>query len=74
MVFGGVNEERLQLNEESVWSKGGTLIDKADGYKSIPKIRQLLFEGKYAEAEQLCLDKLMIERLPFRYQYLSNTW
>jgi len=64
MVFGRVAEERLQLNEESVWSKGGSLIDKKDGYKAIPKIRQLLFEGKYVEAEQLCREKLMIDRLP----------
>ena len=64
MVFGGVAEERLQLNEESVWTKGGSLMDKKDGYKAIPKIRQLLFEGKYVEAEQLCMDKLMTDRLP----------
>lgn len=64
MVFGGVVEERLQLNEESVWSKGATLTDKKDGYKSIPKIQQLLFEGKYLEAEKLCLEKLMTDRLP----------
>jgi alpha-L-fucosidase 2 len=64
MVFGGVAEERLQLNEESVWSKGGSLTDKKDGYKAIPKIRQLLFEGKYVEAQQLCQEKLMTDRLP----------
>lgn len=64
MVFGGVTEERLQLNEESVWSKGATLADKIDGYKSIPKIQKLLFEGKYVEAEKLCLEKLMTDRLP----------
>lgn len=64
MVFGGVSEERLQLNEESVWSKGATLVDKKDGYKSISKIRQLLFDGKYVEAEKLCLEKLMTDRLP----------
>ena len=63
MVFGGVSEERLQLNEESVWSKGGMLIDKKDGYKAIPEIRKLLFEGKYVEAEKLCLEKLMTDRL-----------
>lgn len=64
MVFGGVAEERLQLNEESVWSKGGMLLDKKDGYKAIPKIRKLLFEGKYVEAEKLCMEKLMTDRLP----------
>ena len=64
MVFGGVGEERLQLNEESVWSKGGSLPDKENGYKAIPEIRRLLFEGKYVEAEKLCQEKLMADRLP----------
>ncbi len=64
MVFGGVETERLQLNEETVWSRGGVLIDKKDGYKALPKIRALLFEGHYVEAEKMCLENLMIERLP----------
>lgn len=64
MVFGGIENERLQLNEESVWSKGGIFEDKTDGYKAIPQIRKLLFEGKYPEAEKLCADKLMADRLP----------
>ncbi|MDB4581522.1 glycoside hydrolase N-terminal domain-containing protein [Draconibacterium sp.] len=63
MVFGGVENERLQLNEETVWSKGGMLIDKMDGYKSLLKIRKLLFEGKYVEAEKMCLEHLMTDRL-----------
>ena len=63
MVFGGVENERLQLNEETVWSKGGMLVDKKDGFKAIPKIRKLLFEGMYTEAEKMCLDHLMTDRL-----------
>ncbi len=62
MVFGGVSHERLQLNEETIWSKGGVPTDKKDGYKSVPKIQKLLFEGKYAEAQKLCEEKLMAPR------------
>lgn len=75
MVFGGVKHERLQLNEESVWTKGDILTDKENGYKALPEIRQLLFEEKYAEAEQMCQDALMAERLPSgtnTYQTLGN--
>jgi len=64
MVFGGVESERLQLNEETLWSKGDTYKDKANGYKGIPEIRELLFEGKYVEAEALCKEHLMSERFP----------
>ena len=51
MVFGGVEKERLQLNEITVWS--GSLeqnADKPEAYKSLPAIRQLIAEGKYADA------------------------
>ncbi len=63
MVFGGVNEERLQLNEESVWCMKGTYQDR-QGAAHLPRIRELLFAGKYREAEQLASQELMAERLP----------
>ena len=62
MIFGGVEKERLQLNEITVWS--GSLEQKADkpaAYKSLPAIRQMIKDGKYADAtkamndERLCL-------------------
>ena len=64
MVFGGVGQERLQLNEESVWSKSGEYQDKKGGYKHVKRIRSLLFQGKYKEAEEVAVEKLMGERLP----------
>ena len=63
MIFGGVNQERLQLNEESVWCMKGTYQDR-QGAAYLPRIRELLFAGKYGEAEQLASQKLMDERLP----------
>lgn len=53
MVFGDVNQERIQLNEKTLWS--GSLDDSnnTESYYSLGKIRQLLFEGKYAEANKL---------------------
>jgi alpha-L-fucosidase 2 len=63
MVFGEVNRERLQLNEESVWCRQGEYRDQ-QGAAYLPKIRELLFEGRYAEAEQLAGQTLMDERLP----------
>ena len=63
MVFGDVNQERLQLNEESIWCKKGSYQDR-QGAASLPRIRELLFEGRYNEAEQLASQELMDERLP----------
>jgi alpha-L-fucosidase 2 len=53
MVFGGVENERLELNEESVWTGEPRWDANPDALKNLPKVRQLLFEGKYKEAEAL---------------------
>ena len=53
MMFGGVDEERIVLNESSMWSGSRQDADRAEAYKSLPEIRQLLIEGKNAEAQEL---------------------
>jgi len=53
MVFGDVNRERIQLNEETMWSGSPDDNDNPDAPKFQDKIRQLLFEGKYKEATEL---------------------
>ena len=50
MVFGDINLERIQLNEESLWSGSPDDNDNPDAYPALPQIRNLLFEGKYKEA------------------------
>jgi alpha-L-fucosidase 2 len=53
MVFGGVEHERLQLNEHTLWSGHHVEDDNAVAREAIQKIRQLLFEGKYTEANSM---------------------
>jgi len=50
MVFGGVEHERIQLNEHSVWSGSHVENDNPQTREQIGQIRQLLFEGKFGEA------------------------
>jgi alpha-L-fucosidase 2 len=51
MVFGGVGTERIQLNEDTVWS-GGVMPDlPANISRELPAIRHLLFDGNFAEGE-----------------------
>ncbi|MCB0565191.1 MAG: glycoside hydrolase N-terminal domain-containing protein [Phaeodactylibacter sp.] len=53
MIYGTPGKEELQLNEETVWAgEPGNNINPETA-KAIPLIRQLLFEGKYQEAQQL---------------------
>ncbi len=53
MVFGGVDVERIVLNESSVWSGSPQDADRPDAHKALPEIRRLLLEGRNAEAEKL---------------------
>ena len=53
MVFGDVNQERIQLNEKSLWSGSPSDNDNPDASAYLSQIRQLLFEGKYKEANEL---------------------
>jgi alpha-L-fucosidase 2 len=73
MVFGGVESERLQLNEDTVWA--GEKRDRMNpaGPAAVPEIRRLLAAGKAAEAEALA-DKALIatpRRMP-PYQPLGD--
>ena len=59
MVFGGVESERLQLNEVSVWSGSPQDSDNPDALAVLPEIRQLLFDGKYNQAKEVSAKKLI---------------
>ncbi|WPO81665.1 glycoside hydrolase family 95 protein [Chryseobacterium sp. JJR-5R] len=53
MVFGGVSQEHLQLNEETIWAGGpGNNVPK-NTFDSIQKIRKLLNDGQFEEAQKL---------------------
>ncbi len=53
MVFGGVREERIVLNESSMWSGSVEDADLEGAAEALPEIRRLLMEGRNVEAEEL---------------------
>lgn len=59
MVFGGTTEERLQLNEDTLWSGGPYDPTNPDALGALPEVRRLIFENRHAEAQALALAKLM---------------
>ena len=73
MVFGGIEQEHLQLNEDTVWA--GEKRDRLNpaGPAAVKEVRRLLAEGKAVEAEAL-VDKAIIatpRRMP-PYQPLGD--
>jgi len=56
MVFGAVNRERIQLNEQTLWMGGRQDRNNPEALKRLPEVRRLLFAGDpvgaYALAER----------------------
>ncbi len=75
MVFGGVAEERIQLNEDTIWNGKKRDRINPEASKALPEVRRLLFEGKAKEAETLEDEKMV--GIPHRqppYQPLGDLY
>jgi alpha-L-fucosidase 2 len=53
MIFGGVESDHIQFNEQTLWTGEPRKYQRDGAAKYLPQIRKLLFEGKQAEAEAL---------------------
>ncbi len=53
MVFGKVGDERVVLNESTMWSGSPQNADDPNAYKVLPEIRRLLLAGQNREAQDL---------------------
>ncbi|MHC4322823.1 MAG: glycoside hydrolase family 95 protein [Planctomycetota bacterium] len=72
MLYGTIQTERLQLNEDTLWSGRPVERDRVGAYKHLPEARRLIFEGKYAEAQSLMQREFMGPRLVRSYQTLGD--
>lgn len=73
MVFGRTDEEQIQLNEDTYWSGGPYSTVVKGGYKALPEIQKLIFDGQYQKAHTLFGRNLMgypVEQQ--KYQALAN--
>jgi alpha-L-fucosidase 2 len=53
MVFGRPAQERLQLNEDTLYAGGPYDFSNPGALAALPRVRQLLDEGRYKEATEL---------------------
>ena len=72
MVFGTVEIEQLQLNEDTVWAGKPVERDRAGAHKHLAEARRLIFEGKYAEGQKIMQQEFMGPRLVRGYQTLGD--
>jgi alpha-L-fucosidase 2 len=75
MVMGGTEQERIQLNEETLWTGAPYDPTTFDGPEALPEIRRLVFEDKYLQAHDLFGRKMMgYPADQMTYQLLGNLW
>lgn len=81
MPWGGVEQERIVLNEISLWSGNKQDADNPDAHKYLEEIRQLLFANKNKEAQDLmyktftCLGKGSADNGAYgNFQNLGNLY
>ena len=68
MVFGGTEDERLQINESTLWGGGPHDYTNSKAFAHLQQIRELIFAGKVDEAEKLSESQMGQPRLLMPYQ------
>ena len=69
MVFGGVPQERLQLNEGTLWAGGPHDYTHPDAASALPEIRRLVFAEEWEKAQQLISERFMsrpLRQMPYQ--------
>lgn len=74
MVFGGVDRERIQLNESSIWEGNAQDRDAPAAAQEFKRARQLALDGKLVEAQALVQKTMMLpqDMTPRSYQPLGD--
>ena len=71
MPFGMFPEEKILINEETIWSKQDTFGMSEDSHKHLETVRELEAAGYYVEADQYFEKHLQNGQNPCGYQPLS---
>ena len=74
MVFGGTGKERIQLNDDSMWPGDPGWDGPAGNPADLQQIRQLLFEGKVKQADELMVEKFSRKGVVRSHQTLGDLW
>ena len=73
MVFGNVDVERLQLNEDTIWAGGPYDQSNPRGAGALAQIRQLVFADQWSQAQTLIDQNMLgIPAAQLAYQTVGN--
>ncbi len=63
MLFGRVGQERLQLNENTLWAGAPYSPENPDAREALPLVRALIDAGRYQDADKLASERMMAKPL-----------
>lgn len=72
MVYGGVPQEQLQLNEETLWAGAPHNNNNPEALVQLPIVRQMILDGKGADAQELFYDKFRTQQNGMPYQTVGS--
>ena len=72
MVYVGVVNEQIQLNEETVWGGGPHRNDSPKAFGVLPKVRELIFAGREKEAEKVMADNFFTGQHGMPFQTIGS--
>lgn len=61
MIFGGIERERMQLNEDTLWTGGPHDYNRPDAHQYLDEARRLILGGQPGEAEKLLQKEMMAD-------------
>ena len=72
MVYGGVFNEEIQLNEETVWGGGPHDNDSPKALGVLPEVRRCLLGGREKEARELVADNFFTGQNGMPFQTIGS--
>ncbi len=72
MVFGDPNNERIQLNEDSMWAGGPDWGDAKGTEEDLKEIRELIKNGKAHKADKLIVEKFSYKSIKRSHQTMGD--
>jgi alpha-L-fucosidase 2 len=75
MIFGGTENERIQLNEESLWAGYHHDVNNPKAAAALPLVRRLIFEGKEDSAKLIGEENMLgVPKRVSPYQPMGDLW
>lgn len=74
MVFGNPAQERLQLNEETIWAGGPHNNVNPDAKAVVPELRKLINDKKFVEAQRLANKAMFSKQNGMPYQTVGSLY